>query len=167
MGRKCCISRGEPDWTVEAYKLEESKEEVTVLSSEEAETQQGGSSRSESWQSSEFRRVASILNGPIWSRCSIAIANPARSHFQSTLSRGKRGQGRDERCRSSREEEWGDKDEQEKVEGKKTGDQWLFIGQIGEKTVCGRKVLGVTGTLGKANSHFDPTQTGPGAAPSR
>ena len=28
--------------------------------------------------------------------------------------------------------------------------------------VCVRGVLGVTGTLGKANSHFDPTQTGGG-----
>ena len=29
------------------------------------------------------------------------------------------------------------------------------------------QVPGVTGTLGKANSHFDPTQTGPGTAPPR
>ena len=28
-------------------------------------------------------------------------------------------------------------------------------------------VPGITGTLGKANSHFDPTQTGPGTAPPR
>ena len=28
--------------------------------------------------------------------------------------------------------------------------------------VCVRKVLGVTGTFGKANSHFNPTQTGLG-----
>ena len=28
--------------------------------------------------------------------------------------------------------------------------------------VCVRGVPGVTGTLGKANSHFDPTQTGRG-----
>ena len=32
----------------------------------------------------------------------------------------------------------------------------------GEKMVCVRGVPGVTGTLGKANSHFDPTQTGQG-----
>ena len=33
-----------------------------------------------------------------------------------------------------------------------------------EKMVCVRGVPGVTGTLGKANSHFDPTQTGLGTA---
>ena len=32
----------------------------------------------------------------------------------------------------------------------------------GEKMVCVRRVPGVTETLGKANSHFDPTQTGRG-----
>ena len=37
----------------------------------------------------------------------------------------------------------------------------------GEKMVCMRGVPGVTGTLGKANSHFDPTQTGSGTAPPR
>ena len=30
----------------------------------------------------------------------------------------------------------------------------------GKKMVCVRGVPGVTGTLGKTNSHFDPTQTG-------
>ena len=35
-----------------------------------------------------------------------------------------------------------------------------FRGLYGEKMVCVRGVLRVTGTLGKANSHFDPTQTG-------
>ena len=35
-----------------------------------------------------------------------------------------------------------------------------FRGLHGEKMVCVRGVPGVTGTLGKANSHFDPTQTG-------
>ena len=42
-----------------------------------------------------------------------------------------------------------------------------FRGQHGEKMVCARGVLGVTVTLGKANSHFDPTQTGLGTAPPR
>ena len=37
----------------------------------------------------------------------------------------------------------------------------------GEKMVCVRRVPGVTGTLGKANSHFDPTQTGLGTTPPR
>ena len=33
-----------------------------------------------------------------------------------------------------------------------------------KKMLCVRGVPGVTGTLGKANSHFDPTQTGLGIA---
>ena len=37
-----------------------------------------------------------------------------------------------------------------------------FRGLHGEKMVCVRGVPGVTETLGKANSHFDPTQTGRG-----
>ena len=43
----------------------------------------------------------------------------------------------------------------------------LFRGLHGEKTVCVRGVPGVTGTIGKANSHFNPTQTGLGTAPPR
>ena len=42
-----------------------------------------------------------------------------------------------------------------------------FRGLHGEKMVCVGGVSGVTGTLGKANSHFDPTQTGSGTAPPR
>ena len=34
-----------------------------------------------------------------------------------------------------------------------------FKGQHGEKIVCVREVLGATGVLGKANSHFNSTQT--------
>ena len=37
-----------------------------------------------------------------------------------------------------------------------------FRGQQGKKMVCVRGMPGVTGTLGKANSHFDPTQAGRG-----
>ena len=37
-----------------------------------------------------------------------------------------------------------------------------FKGLHGEKMVCVRGVPRVTGTLGKVNSHFDPTQTGRG-----
>ena len=33
-----------------------------------------------------------------------------------------------------------------------------FRGQHGENIVCVRRVPAETGTLGKANSHFDPTQ---------
>ena len=42
-----------------------------------------------------------------------------------------------------------------------------FRGQHGKKMVCARGVPGVTGTLGKANSHFDSIQTGSGTALSR
>ena len=42
-----------------------------------------------------------------------------------------------------------------------------FRGQHGEKMVCVREMPGVAGTLGKANSHFDRTQTGSGTAPPR
>ena len=40
-----------------------------------------------------------------------------------------------------------------------------FRGLHGKKMVCVRRVPGVTGTLRKANSHFDPTQTGLGTTP--
>ena len=40
-----------------------------------------------------------------------------------------------------------------------------FRGLHGKKMVCVRGVPRVTRTLGKANSHFDPTQTGLGTAP--
>ena len=39
-----------------------------------------------------------------------------------------------------------------------------FRGQCGEKMVCVRGVPVVTGTLGKTNSHFNPTQTKLGTA---
>ena len=42
-----------------------------------------------------------------------------------------------------------------------------FRGLHGEKIICVRGVPGVTGTLGKANSHFDPTQMGLRTAPPR
>ena len=40
-------------------------------------------------------------------------------------------------------------------------------GQYSEKMIRARGVPRVTGTLGKANSHFDPTQTASGTAPPR
>ena len=40
-----------------------------------------------------------------------------------------------------------------------------FRGENGKKVACVRGVPGVTGTLGKSNSHFDPTPTGLGTAP--
>ena len=36
----------------------------------------------------------------------------------------------------------------------------VIQGQHGEKMVCAREVPRVTGTLGRANSHFDPTKRG-------
>ena len=42
-----------------------------------------------------------------------------------------------------------------------------FRGQHGEKMVCVRGVSRVTGTLGKAHSHFDPNQKESGSAPPR
>ena len=55
-------------------------------------------------KSSEFGEgKLSTLDGPIWSRSSIALTCPARSHFQRAQSRERRGQGWDERYRSSRE----------------------------------------------------------------
>ena len=38
----------------------------------------------------------STLDGSIWSRCSIALTCPARSHFQHTASKERWGQGLDE-----------------------------------------------------------------------
>ena len=103
------------------------------------------------------------------------------SHFQRTQSKERWGQGWDERCRSSRErEEWGDQEGKEKGrrrEKEKTGDRFWrscvlpycdrSVGSIAKKW---RGVPGVTGNLGKANSHFDPTQTSTwwsGTAPPR
>ena len=42
-----------------------------------------------------------------------------------------------------------------------------FGGQHGQKMVCIRGVYGKSGTLWKANSHLDSTQTGSGTAPPR
>ena len=44
---------------------------------------------------------------------------------------------------------------------------WSFRGQHGERIVYVRGVPGVAGTLGKANSHFDPTQMGSGTVSPR
>ena len=68
-----------------------------------------------------------------------------------------------------------DKEKNEKTGKRKTGEErrqetdfkeaacchsTVVQGQYGEKMVCVGRVPGVTGTLGKANNHFDPTQTG-------
>ena len=56
----------------------------------------------------------STLDGPIWSKRSIALTCHAKSHFQCTQSKERWGQGWDERYRSSTEEESGDEERQEK-----------------------------------------------------
>ena len=70
----------------------------------------------------------STLDGPIWSKCSIALTCPVWSHFQHTQSRERWDQSWDERSRSSREEEEeGDENGKEKnrrKEKEKTGDQF-------------------------------------------
>ena len=43
----------------------------------------------------------------------------------------------------------------------------VFKGLHGKKIVCVKKLPGVTGILRKANSHFNPTQTGLRTAPLR
>ena len=45
----------------------------------------------------------STLDGPIWSKRSIALTCPARSHLQCTQRKERWGQGWDERYRSSKE----------------------------------------------------------------
>ena len=72
---------------------EESEEGVTVL-------RQGAAPRVLNLErkSCEHLRV-------IWSKRSIALTCPARSHFQRTQSKERWGQGWDERYRSSREGE--------------------------------------------------------------
>ena len=86
----------------------------------------GAAPRVRAVKSSEFGEgECENLDGPIWSRCSIVLTCLARSHFQRTLNRERWGQGWDERYRSSRKEEEGDKGWQEKGRRKeKTGDRF-------------------------------------------
>ena len=119
----------------------------------------------------------STLDGPIWSKYSIALNYPARSHFQRTLSKERWVQGWDERYAHQEK-----KKNEETKRALKRPERGEERRPILEKTVyClsavvqeaarrkngSRRVPGVTGTLGKANSHFDPTQTGLGTAPPR
>ena len=54
------------------------------------------------------------------------------------------------------------------IEKRKAVDQFQsYVLSFGVKMVCIKGVPRVTGTLGKANNHFDPIQTGSGAAPLR
>ena len=72
-----------------------------------------------------------------------------------------------------------EKEKNEKTGKRKVGEDRLFLKRLratllrsfrglqGKKMVCVRGVPGVTGILRKANSHFNPTQTGLGTAPPR
>ena len=72
-----------------------------------------------------------------------------------------------------------DKEKNEKTGKRKAGEErkqadfkeaaflQSFRGLHGEKMVCVRGVSGVTGTLGKTSSNFNPTQTRLGTAPPR
>ena len=82
VGRECSISREGPDSTVEVYMSEESEEGLQCYGRE-------GSSKSENCQELGIwiKKVVSILDEPIWSKRSIALTCPARSHFQRTHSR--------------------------------------------------------------------------------
>ena len=83
----------------------------------------------------------SILGGPIYSKRSIALTCPAKSHFQCTQSKEKWSQGWDERYRSSIE---GDEEGQERGGRKRENKQqilkklcaallWSFRGQHSKK----------------------------------
>ena len=115
------------------------------------------------------------LNGLIWSRCSIALTYPFRSHFQRTLNKGTTEQRVRMNAAAHQEKEKNEKTGKRNAgkERRQENDfkeaacchSAVIRGQHGEKMVCVGGVLRVTGTLGKANSHFDPTQTGLGKAP--
>ena len=79
--------------------LQEFKEVVTVL-------QQGAAPRLGAARSYEFGEgKLSTLDAPIWSKCSIALTCPAKSHLQHVQSKKRWGQGWDECYRSSRKGE--------------------------------------------------------------
>ena len=94
--------------------------------------------------------------------CSITLTYPARSHFQRTLSRERQDKGLNEHCHSSGEGEDGQENDRPILKTLCAALLRSFRGLHGEKMVCMRGVPGVTGTLGKTNSHFDPTHTGRG-----
>ena len=115
----------------------------------------------------------STLDGPIWSRCSIALTCPARSHFQRTQSRKRQAQGWDERYRSSRKKKNKDKDGQEKRERE---NKRPILGKLcaalmrsfrGQQSEEMKGSARGNGDPRKSNSHFNPTQTGSGNAPLR
>ena len=66
----------------------------------------------------------STLDEPMWSKCSIALTCPTRSHFQCAQSKERWLQGWDERYRSSREGETKEMKKGRRKEKEKTGDRF-------------------------------------------
>ena len=114
------------------------------------------------------------LDGPVWSKYSIALTCPARSHFQRTLNKKDKT-----RIRMNVAAYQVKENNEETKTGKKKAEERrpainfdeaaccpsaAIQGQHDKKMVCARGVPRVTGTLGKVNSYFDPTQTRPGTA---
>ena len=175
VGRKRCISRCGPHWTVEVYKLEESREEVTVISSEKAGTQ---------LQEGELPRVLNLEKESSehfrWTdleQVQHCTDLSARSHFQRTLNRERRRVkvGMNDAAHQEKE-----KNEETKTDQRRAAEKKRQAIDFKEAACCPSAVIegaarrknglcegsaGVTGTLGKANSHFDSTQTVSGTAP--
>ena len=98
VGRECSISRGWgqiPQWKYTCRRIPRRESQCCG---------RGDSSKSESCQELLIwiKKVVSTLDGSIWSKRSIALTCPARTHFQRTQSRERWGQGWNERYRSSR-----------------------------------------------------------------
>ena len=117
----------------------------------------------------------STLNGPVWSRCSIAPTNPFRLHFPAHTEQEKlearirmnvAAHQEKEKNESTSKREAGEERKQATNFNQSAWCSFAVIQGIARlKMVCVRGVPGVTWTLGKANSHFSPTQMGSGTAP--
>ena len=125
----------------------------------------------------------STLDGPIWSKYSTELTCPPRSHFQRTLSKERWARvGMNVTAHQEKNEEIetglkkAGKNEKTETGMKKTREGRRQVTDFREAKCCPsavvrgaaqqknslRGVPEVTGTLGKTNSHFDPTQTGSG-----
>ena len=101
----------------------------------------------------------STLDGPIWSRCSIALTDAAKSHFFPTLSRERWVQGWDERYRSSRE----GKNEEMKMDKRRAGEVRRQVTDFKEAVCCPSAV--VQGAEQGKNEKKCPGQLGPSGRP--
>ena len=118
----------------------------------------------------------STLDGPIWSRYSIALTCLARSHFQRTLSKERWSQsGMNHTAYQEKE-----KNVETRTGKRRGGEERKQTADFKEAVCCPSAVVQgaaeqknewgmprVTGTLRKANSHFNPTQMGSGTTPPR